>query len=101
MPISVPLARRDQDPGPAVLIAVILVSCARASAAPTPTSCGTGWPSRNRRARLVWRINPKKAARLQSQIADEVVAPADMGSGQGREAQPDPFGHLSKIISRL
>jgi len=56
----VPLARGDQDPGPAVLIAVILMSCARASAAPTPTSCGTGWPSRNRRARLVWRINPKR-----------------------------------------
>ena len=44
---------------------------------------------------------PEKAARLRSLIADEVVAPADMGSGQGREAQPDPFGHLSKIISRL
>ena len=100
MPISVPLARGDQDPGPAVHCGhpcVLCQSLRRAYADFLRDRLAVKEPP----GRLVWRINPKKAARLRSLIADEVVAPADMGSGQGREAQPDPFGHLSKIISRL
>ena len=50
---------------------------------------------------FVRRTNPKKATRLRLFIADEVVAPPMWAQVKGGKPNLTPFGHLSKIISRL